>query len=84
MNKKAETPKRPIEQNHEGKNLWVWYRWYPNHPVGLRPHLLPGRIFEKMCKREKLPSHDPSGNPMYAIGFDSELEAIDAASIAKG
>lgn len=72
--------KQPTVYNYDGKNTcFAWFRMYDNHPPGFRSALLPEDVFDLIREQEGLAATDAEGNLPYAIGFESEGEAWDAA-----
>jgi hypothetical protein len=71
--------KSPIRYSPEDKIYWSWFRHYENPPLGFLPSLLPVEVFDKIREQEGLAATDEDGNPPYAIGFDTEEEAWEAA-----
>jgi hypothetical protein len=75
--------KKPAVYCPDGKNQYfTWFRMYDNHPPGFRPNLLPVEVFDLIREQEELDATDAEGNPPYAIGFDTEEEAWEAAITA--
>lgn len=72
--------KKPTVYCPDGKNQYfTWFRMYDNHPPGFRSNLLPVEVFDLIREQEELDATDAEGNPPYAIGFDTEEEAWEAA-----
>lgn len=58
---------------------FAWFRMYENHPPGFSSALLPEDVFDLIREQEELSATDAEGNPPYAIGFETEEEAWEAA-----
>lgn len=63
-----------------GKRCWLWYRMLENPPC--YAYMLPAEIFDYMREEAGITKENEKGEPIYALGYDTKQEAIEAAKLA--